>query len=358
MPMNNHRSAHTRKALLPSVLRSALVLLCFTPLFAHAADVDASRLPESIPEGTRLVFGDQNEKVQTLLKASGHEEKLGFEIEYANFRGGPAILEAFRAGALDIATVGSTPPIQAQVAGEDLPIVAAAQSSEPAYGLAVSPGAKVTSLKALKGTKIAYAEGTARQPFVLKALREGGLGRKDVTLVPLRVDDFVDALRTGQVDVAALTEPHFSRYIGEGPDRQERHIPFGEHAVLPRELTFLYASAKSLKDEAKAAAIVSLVKHWIAANQWAEAHPEDWAKAFYVDRHGLSPQEARRIIAAQGKVRFPALEDLIAGQQADIDLLHEVGDIPSRLDARDEFDLRFDPVIARSLKAEETADVR
>jgi sulfonate transport system substrate-binding protein len=36
---------------------------------------------------------------------------------------------------------------------------------------------------------------------------------------------------------------------------------------------------------------------------------------------------------------------MVAQQQATIDLIVSAGDIPKRLNAADEFDLRFDPVI-------------
>ena len=81
---------------------------------AHAA-VDAK---------TRLVVADQSELIRHLLDASGERKKTGFQLELPNFAGGPAIFEAIRAGALDMAYVGDTPPIQARAAGVNLPIIA------------------------------------------------------------------------------------------------------------------------------------------------------------------------------------------------------------------------------------------
>ena len=60
--------------------------------------------------------------MRNLLEASGEGDKLGFAFELPNFAGGPAIYEAIRADALDIAYVGDTPPIQARAAGTLLPI--------------------------------------------------------------------------------------------------------------------------------------------------------------------------------------------------------------------------------------------
>src|SRR5690606_3398803 len=131
-------------------------------------------------------FADQNEQDQTLLKASGELAKMKTKVQYANFLGGPAILEAFRAKAVDLAVVADTPPIQAQAAGEDVPIIAARQERPFDYRLAIAPGAGIRTLGDLKGKKIAYGEGTGRQPYILRALKKAGLTTKDVKLVPLK----------------------------------------------------------------------------------------------------------------------------------------------------------------------------
>jgi sulfonate transport system substrate-binding protein len=305
-----------------------------------------SRLPAQVPAGTKLVVADQNELLQTLMIVSGAQAKLASNVTYANFLGGPAILEAFRAGALDLANVGNTPPIQAHAAGEQIPIVAARTSSETDYFLAVRPGLKIDSLEELRGKSIAYGEGTGRQPFVLNALKLAGLSKKDVHLVPLRAADFPDAIRSGQVDVAALNEPHFSRYLADFADRNASAIPKQQNDRLPKSLTYLYASKKALDEPAKAAAIREFVSAWIDASRWSQNNRDAWVDAYYVKRQNLKLADGRKIAQAEGNYDFPLLASLIPTQQSLIDMIFEVGDLPKRLDAREEFDLRFDDVIA------------
>jgi ABC-type nitrate/sulfonate/bicarbonate transport system substrate-binding protein len=64
-----------------------------------------------------------------VLSRAKAQARLAKKVTYENFLGGPAVLEAFRAGALDLVTIGNTPPIQAQGAGERILIVAAWQLS-------------------------------------------------------------------------------------------------------------------------------------------------------------------------------------------------------------------------------------
>lgn len=328
-----------RRAVLKAVLLAPLLGSTSVGVIAQEA------LPKQIPAGTKLVVADQNEALQTLIRASGVQAKLSSAVTYANFLGGPAILEAFRAGALDLATVGNTPPIQAHAAGERIPIVAARVSSETDYFLAVRPGLRINSLEELKGKSIAYGEGTGRQPFVLNALKLAGLTRKDVKLVPLRAADFPDAIRTGQVDVAALNEPHFSRYLADFADRGASALPKEQNDRLPKSLAYLYASKKALDDPGKAAAIREFVAGWIDASRWSHKNVDAWVDAYYVKRQNLKPADGRKIVESEGDFQFPLLASLIAKQQSLIDVIHEAGDLPKRLDAREEFDLRFDEVI-------------
>lgn len=327
-------------------LRRGLLALAFGMLGAWSAAAQEGSLPAVVPQGTKLVVGDQNEALQTLMIASGEHAKLAGSTTYANFIGGPAILEAFRAGALDLAYVGNAPPIQAQAAGEEVPIVGAVLTSAPDYKYALRPGLDISSFADFRGKRIAYAEGTGRQPFVLETLKLAGLTKKDVKLIPLRSSDFPDAIRSGQVDIASLNEPHFSRYLADYKGQGPLALPDGVYEKLPHGLNYLYASGAALKDPAKAAAIRDFVVHWIAASRWSDANPDDWVKAYYVDREHLSASDGKAIVSAQGKSSFPLLKSMIAPQQELIDLIHEAGDIPTRLDAAKEFDLRFDEVIA------------
>ncbi len=335
-------SSQLRSAASAAVGLAAAFLLTFNASAATAAD---GALPKDVPAGTTLVVGDQYQELQTLLSSSGEQSKLAANVTYANFVGGNSVLEAFRAGALDIASVGVVPPIQAQAIGETLPIIVARRTSDPDHQFAFRPGLKLAKLSEFRGKRIAYVEGTARQAFVLAALKEAGLTKNDVKLVNLRTADLPDAVRTGQVDIAPLNEPYFSRYIETYKDDGASSLPESEYGNLPRNMTFLYARPDALKDPAKAAAIRDYVAHYLVAQEWRHNHPDEWVKTYYVKALNLDEPTGRAIINGEGEVYFPSLSSIVPIQQATADLMHDAGDLPQHLDARDEFDLRFDEVI-------------
>lgn len=312
-----------------------------------AASSTTAALPTEIPAGTKLVIADQQERIQTLLRASGEIEKLPFAVEFANFTGGPAVLESFRAGAADVAGVGDTPPIQAQLAGQDVPIIAATQSDPNNIRLAVAPEQKVEKLADLKGKKIAYAEGTAQQAVVLRAIDKAGLTPKDVELVRLQLADFNDAVRTGQVDVAPLNEPRLTRYL-KTPDSSI--VPVTASNGTGTGLSYIYARRQAIDDPAKAGALQAFVASYIRAVQWSNVNSAEWVQKYYVDNQKISPEDGQRIVASLGTWAFPHLDDkLVARQQATIDVIDKAGELPKKIDAKNGFDLRFAPVVDRTV---------
>ncbi|MEU7767114.1 ABC transporter substrate-binding protein [Nocardia sp. NPDC049190] len=304
-------------------------------------------LPTEVPAATTLIVADQAERLQSVLRISGELDKLPFTVEFANFVGGPAILEAFRAGAADVAQVGDVPPIHALVAGQDVPIVAAYQTSTSALKLAVAPGTSARTLADLKGKKIAYAEGTAQQAAVLRAIDKAGLTTSDVQLVRLQLAEFPDAVRTGQVDIAPLIEPNVTRFL-RTPGASL--IPDSETAGIYGGLGYLYARRATVRDPAKAAATRSLVGAFVRANQWANTHREEWARRYYVENQKVSADDAERIVNSLGTFVFPHLDQqLVDRQQSTIDAIAKAGELPEKVQAANGFDLRFDAAITQAV---------
>lgn len=351
IPRRDARRRRTPAALAAALIGALLLTACGTTPGAHGLAADAP-LPTAVPPGTTLVIADQAEAQQVALKASGELSKLPFTAQFANFTGGPAILEAFRAGAADIASVGDTPPIQALVAGQDVPIVLAKQNDPTSSQLAVAPGKAIRKLADLRGAKIAYAEGTAQQVIVLRALAKAGLSTKDVQLVRLQLGDFNDAVRTGQVDVAPLNEPRLTRFLTEAAPRGGGVIDPAETADTSSGLNYLYARRQALEDPAKAAAIRAYVDHYIRSQQWINEHPDQWVQQYYVANQGIPAADGKRIIDSLGPNTFPHLDAaLVQRQQDTIDVIERAGELPKPVRASDGFDLRFEQVAAETTAA-------
>jgi sulfonate transport system substrate-binding protein len=342
----------SRRLMLAAVVGALLLAACSGPS-GTGGGLDASApLPTAVPTGTTLVIADQQEAQQTALRASGELERLPFTAEFANFTGGPAILEAFRAGAADVASVGDTPPIQALVASEDVPIILARRTDPTSTRLAVAPGVNARTLADLRGKRIAYAEGTAQQVIVLRALEKAGLRTSDVELVRLQLSEFNDAVRTGQVDIAPLNEPRLTRFLIEAAPRGGGVIDPAATADTSTGLNYLYARREVLQDPAKAAGLRAYVEHYIRAQQWINEHPQEWIQQYYVQNQGITAEDGQRILDSLGTITFPRLDQAIVRQQQDtIDVIDRAGELPRQVRAADGFDLRFDEVVASVVPA-------
>lgn len=310
-------------------------------LLALAATTPAMATDASV----KLVVADQSELVRNLLDASGERRNLDFNIEFPNFAGGPAILEAMRAGALDIAYVGDTPPIQARASGTLLPIVGTFTREIAQYRLTTRPGLVISKLAELKGKKVSYVEGSGRQVFLIEALNRAGLKLGDVELVNLRVADLPDALRSGAVDVAVLQEPFVTRLTkqaGASPvlDPEERKL-------LP-STSYFYARPEVLQDPKKVEAIKAFLSAFVRAGKWSNDHDQDWAKFYFTGFQRVSLEDADAILKGQSPLVFQTSAEAIPHHQKLVDILYQAGSIKERLDAKGSFVDTFDKTIEQA----------
>lgn len=291
---------------------------------------------------TKLVVADQSELISHLLDASGERKNLQFQLELPNFAGGPAIFEAIRAGALDIAYVGDTPPIQARAAGVYLPIIATFTRELAQYRLLQHATAGVERLSDLRGKRVSYVEGSGRQVFLIEALNRAGLTLKDVQPVNLRVSELNDALRAKAVDVATITEPHvtrLSKQIGARlvPDPQERQL-------LP-STSYIYARPEALADPQKAQAIAQFLTAFVQAGKWSNTNEKAWGAHYYTKYQRLDADTAAAIQASLSPLIFQTAAEAQPLHQRLIDTLHASGSLPQHFNAKDSFVTTFDHVV-------------
>jgi sulfonate transport system substrate-binding protein len=312
-------------------------------------------LPTAIPPGTTLTIGDPT--TQRILEHTGWIRQLPFKVNWVEITGGPAVNEAFHAKALDVGSTADIPPIHATWIGIPVKIIAVRLREDPLnhpiYELGVAPKAGIRSLADLRGKRIAFSPGQVQGEVVLRTLQAEGLTPADVKLVELPStggDLYVNALAGGLVDVAPIgAGTQSKRYLAKyGPDGAQvlQHPPFRD------DLTLLYTRTETLADPAKAAALRAYIVLWARANEWQRAHPDEWAKAYYVDNQGLSLEDAKDVVAAAGAPDVPSSwGDAIGLEQTAADVVGKAtGHAP--LIASSLFDRRFEPVAAQAATGE------
>lgn len=317
-------------------------LLAGPSLLAAAALAPTSAARAATPPGTKLVAADQSELLRHLLEASGERKRLDFPLELPNFAGGPAIFEAIRAGALDIAYVGDTPPIQARAAGVPLPIIATFTRERAQYRLVQHADARIERLADLRGKRVSYVEGSGRQVFLIEALTRAGLTLADVKPVHLRVAELNDALRAKAIDVAVLMEPHVTRL---GRQIAARPVPDPQERTLLPATSYIYARPEVLADAGKSQAIVEFLAAFVRAGKWSNAHAQEWGRHYYTQFQRIDTESTAAILASQSALLFQTATEARPHHQKLIDILHAAGTLPQRLDATGSFVSTYDRVI-------------
>ena len=137
-------------------------------------------------------------------------KRFGIEkVTDSVFPSGPPEMTAMMAGELDVAYVGTAPPISAIDKGLDAKIVAAVQTNGSAIVLSPELAANYTSPEDLKGLKIAtFPPGSIQDTILRKWLMDNGLDPvKDVVIIGMGPGEAITEIGAGVVDAVFLPAP-------------------------------------------------------------------------------------------------------------------------------------------------------
>jgi sulfonate transport system substrate-binding protein len=315
-----------------------------------SADTKAATTPlaDKVPAGTSLKIASYLGQQQLQFRLA-KLPALPFTVSnWLNIGAGPDVINAFRAGSLDLANNAGIPPIQAHYQGYAAKIVAIDLTRKPNYLFATKPGSDIHTVADFKGKRLAFSQGQAQGVVLLRALRQAGLKYDEVKLVPLTSNQFFTALQSGQVDVAPLAISQAPAYLQKYAAKGARTIPTDVVDLL----NLLWAPQSVLNDPAKAAAIAAYIPQWARGQVWQYEHPDVWNEEFYVKTQNLTPQQAQGISRLANKPLFPpSWDEAIKWEQETADLLAEGGFV-KRFDVSSLFDRRFEPIAAKAVPEE------
>lgn len=188
-----------------AALAGAAALAPFSPA-ARAAR--AAAVPDTFRIGYQkgsatLVLAKRRANIEARL------QRLGIaKVEWVEFQFGPPMLEAIGAGAVDIGSVGDTPPIFAQAGGANVVYAAATPSTE--HAILVPQDSPIRSLADLRGKRVAFGKGSSAHNVTLRALALGGLGYGDIQPAYLAPADASAAFVGGKVDAWTVWDPFYA----------------------------------------------------------------------------------------------------------------------------------------------------
>ena len=271
--------------------------------------------------GTLIILRERHILEQAL-------QPSGWSVTWSEFPGGPQLMEALGAGALDFGTVGEAPPIFAQAAGSPLLYVGFEPPSPSGEAILVPKGSRLQSVADLKGRTVALNKGSNVHYLLVRALVSAGLTLSDINCAYLAPADARAAFERGSVDAWAIWDPFLSaaqaateaRVLVDGSG-------VGGHALAPNRQFFLAtkAFARNQPDLLR-----TLNGHIDATDQWAEQHQEAAAKLL-ASSMGLSLPVIARAMGRMGYGVHPLTPDVVADQQAIADTFYNLRLIPEKL---------------------------
>jgi sulfonate transport system substrate-binding protein len=254
--------------------------------------------------------------------------KQGASVEWIQFQAGPLLLEAMRAGAVDVGYVGETPPVFAQAGDVPFVYVATDPVAPEAEAVLVPKDSSIARLEDLKGRRIALNRGSNVHYLLLRVLERAGLALSDVTVSYLAPADARAAFDAGHIDAWVIWDPFFAaaelagaRVLQDGSSLVDNHQFYVARAEFAEKQPALLQSVLSAFQELSA---------------WAVAHPEQAAK-ISAESSGI-PYEA--LLRAEKRHAYglnPITPEILAKQQKIADAFLKASLIPRPVETKRAF---------------------
>jgi ABC-type nitrate/sulfonate/bicarbonate transport system substrate-binding protein len=295
-----------------------------------------------VPAGTKLVIAEQNGTQSLPWNLANAGQGTPYEVDFADFSGGAAVIEALRSGAADVGSIGEAPvPIAVDSGVTDLVTIGlqANPGTSGGYYLVARPDSGVKTIEDLRGKRVAYPPGSGRHMVTAGLLKRHGLDlRTDVQPVELAGAEVVPTFAAGAVEAAIVLGNQYYQ-LGEPPI-------LGDGKGINTGIQTLIVRRDVLDDPAKAAAIGDYVGRAVAANNWKDTHADQWIDEYYVKVQGITFDQGKKLYEEDGIASYyPIDADSTALFQTVADGLHETGTIKGRVEVKPYVDGRYNEIV-------------
>ncbi len=248
----------------------------------------------------------------------------GIDVSWHEFPGGPQLLEALSAGAIDFGTTGEAPPIFAQAAGSPLLYVGFEPPTPRGEAILVPNTSKIHALAELRGRKVALNKGSNVHYLLVQALTSVGMTPADVTPIYLAPADARAAFERGAVDAWAIWDP----FLAAAQDATGARVLADGTGLAPNRQFFLASRAFA----AAQPEILTLINSQIdTTDRWAKANQPETVRLLAASM-GLPAAVVATAVGRMGYGARTLTREVVADQQNIADTFFGLGLIPKKLD--------------------------
>lgn len=259
--------------LLARLMKTALLATLTVAGLAHA----------NAPKEIRVDYAYYSPPSLVLKRFGWLEEdfkKDNIPVKWVLSAGSNRALEFLNSGAVDFGSTAGLAAVLSRANGNPIKGIYAYERPEWA-ALVVPADSPIKSVKDLKGKKVAATKGTDPYLFLLRALNDHGLDKKDIEHVALQHADGRAALEQKRVDAWAGLDPHMAASeLEAGSKLLYRNIAFNTYGFLNTTENFAKNHPEHVK---RVIAGYERARKWILAN----------------------PDETARIVSEEAKISLP-----------------------------------------------------
>jgi sulfonate transport system substrate-binding protein len=295
-----------------------------------------------VPAGTKLVIAEQNSTQSLPWNLANAGKDAPYAVEFADFSGGAAVIESLRSGAADVGSIGEAPvPIAVDSGVTDLITIGlqANPGTSGGYFLVAKPNSGITKIEDLRGKRVAYPPGSGRHMITAALLKQHGLDlRHDVQPVELAGAEVVPTFAAGAVDAAIVLGNQYYQ-LGEPPI-------LGDGTGINTGIQTLIVRKDILDNPVKTAAIGDYLGRAIAANNWKDAHVDQWINEYYVKQQGITFDQGKKLYEEDGLAAYYPIDVASTGLfQQVADGLFDTATTKSHVDLKPYVDGRYNDIV-------------
>ncbi len=183
-----------------------LVLYCMLTLSGCEKPPVTAGTTGSTPARQKVTIALVNQPQSTLIFVAmkkGYFSDEGLDVQPLLQSFGKAALQTMIEGKADFATSAETPIMFSILRGDSIFVVANIETSTANDAVVARVDAGISKPADLKGKRIGFMPGTTIDFFLDSFLTAQGLTRQDITPVPLKPDELLDALLAKKADAVA-----------------------------------------------------------------------------------------------------------------------------------------------------------
>ncbi|SCG37872.1 aliphatic sulfonate ABC transporter substrate-binding protein [Micromonospora coxensis] len=201
-------------------------------------------------------IGDYNgASLLAVAEQEGIWKKHGLKVETPVFTNGPLQIQALGAGDLDFGYIG---PGAMWLPASGKAKVVAINTLGNADRVIAQPG--ITSVEALRGKKVGVPEGTSGDMILTLALKQAGMTKQDVEVVPMDPSTIVSAFVSKKIDAAGFWYPATATIKQQVPNLVElaKNTDFADTVSFPT--AFVAGNDVVDKDRGKAEKVIAALR--------------------------------------------------------------------------------------------------